>query len=127
MPTNSFNVTLQEGSRVIGPVNIPTGLTSVKIEIDRDNWTDPAIKLTLKIDISLDNGATWNNPPADCVPFPVGLEAEGGVVLDKNGQLVHTSVVAGPLPQPSNPDRKARANITVTGGSIPTTVTITTA
>lgn len=126
MATSSFPVTLVEGSRTIGPVAIPSGLTECQISINRDNWLDPAVTLKLTIDLSLDGGVTWNTPAAACVPFPVGLEAQGGEVVDKFGQVVHTSITAAPIPQVGNANRRVRALLTVAGGSIPTTVTITT-
>jgi hypothetical protein len=126
MASNSFPVTLQEGSRVLGPVNVPTGLTAAKVTIDRTNWTNPAITLSLTIDISLDNGVTWNSPHPAVDPFPVGLTAEGGIILDKNGQVEQTTIQAVPMPQPANANRRLRATLVVAGGSIPTTVTVET-
>lgn len=116
--------TYQVGTRIFGPVAVPVGLTNATVAFDRGEWTSQSTTITLNIDLSLDGGVTWNLHP-DADPFPVGMEAEGGVALDKNGVPYTQSSRSAPLPQPGSSQRMVRGFITVAGGPITTTGTLT--
>lgn len=117
--------TYPPGTRTLGPAAVPKNLSSFTLAFDRTNWAD-GVTLDLTVDLSLDGGVTWN-PHPDVDPFPVGLSAVGGVQLDKNGNPYTTTAVSAAIPQPGSTTRSVRATITIGGGSLTTTATLTTA
>lgn len=94
--------------RTAGPVTIPTGLTFAKIAIDRNasgglNSLTSASVLTLLIEISYDGGSTWG--------LLIQSTQEGGA---------STIGLTGPstdIPDPTNPNRRARGTVTAVGPS----------
>lgn len=115
--------TYQVGTRNLGPFNVPNGATNVTLTFDRSQWTDPAVKLTARFELSLDNGATWSPNPAGQPTwpwgsFPVTITSEGGVIGVPSTQQ---SIA---LPDPTNTQRKVRAVVTVAGGPLTTTITV---
>ena len=116
--------TYPEGTRVLGPANVAQGLTGFTLSLDRDEWL-AGVSLALTVDLSLDNGATWNNPHPQVDPYPVSLTAVGGVALDKFGAAYPTTMIEVPLPQPSSTTRKIRATMVVVGGSLTATGNLT--
>lgn len=75
--------TIQAGSHAFGPVSVPQGVKLVGLSLDRSAWSDPAMRMRLQIELSLDGGATWNDPAAN--PFPIGAEFAGGALLNRDG------------------------------------------
>lgn len=117
--------TLAVGVHQIGPVSVPQNISAFSLALARAEWT-AGVDLDMKMDLSLDDGATWNEPAADVTPWPLGLTAEGGIALDKNGvPYVSTTLSAG-VPNPGSTTRKIRATVTVSGGPLVTIGTLTT-
>ena len=79
----------------------------------------------MTVDLSTDDGVTWNNPPATAAPYPLGLSAEGGVALDKNGNVYTQTTLSAPIPNAVSTTRRIRANVTIVGGSLTTAGTLT--
>lgn len=116
--------TYPAGTRTLGPVAVPNGTTAFVLSLDRTNWTNVNVKVALTFDLSLDGGTTWN-PHPDADPFPVGLTAEGGTARDKNGNVVNTTTLSAPVPDVTNTNRRVRATLVITGGSLTTSGTLT--
>lgn len=103
----------QPGDVNLPASNIPAGANWVSIDIDRTEWLDPAIKVAGSFDISFDGGATW-------IPGLLGFTAEGGPLLSPtpvNPNPNHT-IASADIPQASNPNRKVRGKLTITGGAV---------
>lgn len=95
---------------------IPVGASGIVIDIDRTQWLDPSIGIAGTFDISFDGGATW-----PLIGY-FGFTAEGGPLqppspLPDAPDPNHT-VVTSDLPQPTNPDRKIRGKLTVSGAAV---------
>ena len=112
------------GTQLLGPAAVATGLTQASLALDRGEWLAGGT-LALTIDLSLDGGVTWNSPHPDVDPYPVGLTAEGGVALDKHGVAYTQTILTVPLPQPASTTRRIRATVTIAGGPLTTTGTLT--
>jgi len=119
VPTQTFAA----GTYAFGPFNVQQGLTKVQVVFDKSAWTDPAVTLDMHVDISFDNGQTWNSPHPDVDPFPVGFTAEGGG-LDKFGNPYLAATLATSLPGPTVNQRRLRVNAVIAGGSLTTSVSI---
>ena len=117
--------TYAAGTRVVGPATVPSGVSGFSLALDRGEWL-AGVTIQMTVDLSIDSGATWNNPPESVVPYPLGLSAEGGAALDKNGVLYPQTILAAPIPNSGSSTRRIRANLTITGGSLTTTGTLTT-
>lgn len=92
---------LQPGTRNLGPASIPQTIIAAGLVIDKTNWTDPNVKLSCQYEVSLNGGQTW-------IP-------KGGFVNEPGGSGSSVFFVFG-FPEPTNPNRRARATLTVTGG-----------
>lgn len=117
--------TYQPQTRLLGPVTVPQGATELTFTFDRTNWTDPAVTLAITIDLSLDGGATWNNPPEQAAPLPFGFTSEGGGGLDKHGNPRTETTGTTSIPQPTNTQRRLRATVTIAGGPLTTNGSVT--
>jgi hypothetical protein len=117
--------TYPAGSRVLGPAAVPTGITGFTLALDRAAWV-AGVTLAMTVDLSLDSGVTWNTPPETVAPYPVGLTAEGGVALDKNGAAYTQTTLSTAIPQSASTTRQLRATVVITGGSLTTKGTLTT-
>jgi hypothetical protein len=132
MPT--FTVPVRNyavGTHSFGPVNVPDGLTTAVISVTRAEWTSPAVTLSMRIELSLDDGATWSPEPEGqevfpWTPFPATFTARGGVLQDLDGSPLPTSSITLQLPEPSNQDRRVRAVATVAGGTLRTSMSVVT-
>jgi hypothetical protein len=91
---------LQPGTRVFGPRAIPLGIIGVGLVVDKTNWTDPNVKLSCLMEISLDAGAHW---------------APNGIFVDEPGGGASFSEVRR-IAEPTNQNRQARVTLTVAGG-----------
>lgn len=106
-------------------IDVPVGLTEVTVLAERNAW--PVLSgvppdnevLRVLIELSMDGGVTWAEsltiphpeiPGGRIVtPTSFGFGTPGGVLFLFTGdEMTHTSLGGILLPQPSNPDRKAR-------------------
>jgi hypothetical protein len=113
LPTQDFT-----GARSFGPLNVPPSISGIRVEMSRDEWLDPADKVALSLELSFDNGATWQ---------PWGaFTAQGGAVLDKQGNVATFSAITVDLPQPEGSQRRIRGEVVFTG-TVRSALTIETA
>lgn len=95
---------------------IPAGPTLGYIKLDRSLWTDPGAHVDWEMWVSLDGGATWNEPH-------VAGGAVGGVQIDPRTGLPRTFVRIGmALPEPANLNRQVKCRVVVSGGAVTTTI-----
>jgi hypothetical protein len=101
----------------LGPANVPDGATAFAFSFTKGaGWQDPAIKLDIMMDISIDAGASWET-------F-YGFTAEGGG-LDKFGNPYTEATGGTSIPHPEIPNRKIRATLKVLGGPLQTSCSLT--
>ncbi len=111
-------------------IEIPVGLTQVTVLAERNSWPilngvppDSEV-LRLLVELSMDGGVTWAEsltvphpeiPGGRIVtPTSFGFGTPGGILFTFLGnEMLHTTLGPLQLPQPSNPDRKARATMEV--------------
>ena len=114
------------GTRAFGPAALAQGLTTVELALDGSAMLDPALQLTVQLDLSLDNGVTWastnRGPSTD--PFPVTIETRGGS-KDRFGNPRATYTLATTLPQPQLATRQVRGTLTIAGTPLTTSGTLT--
>lgn len=106
---------LVPGVHSFGPLSIPQDISSAALSFDRTAWTDPALRVDVLIDISLDGGLTWasETPNRATDPFPIRCTLVGGSLLDKSGLALTSGVLgSGALPQPGNANRSIRGTVT---------------
>lgn len=122
-----FTVTNFQGTRNFGPINVPQGISGAKISLDGSTMLDPALRGSLQMDISLDNGVTWSSqqPGPDTNPFPVLVDFLGGQT-DKYGNPVAAYDRTCEMPHPELTTRQLRAQL-VNNSGVPlnTTATLT--
>jgi hypothetical protein len=110
---NTFNnVSIPVGDRTFGPVDIPDGLTGISIRFS--NWPQAARTLAVLFEVSVDGG-----------PFEQFFNMNpfgGGRSVGRDG-TADSSAFVGPLPVGAN--RRGQATTTVVGGTVTTTITIT--
>lgn len=112
------------GTRVLGPANIPLGVSSISLALDGTSMTNPALHVAITLDLSLDGGVTWNDPHPQVDPFPVGMTLDGGA-KNRQGQALGTYYIGTILPDASNPNRRIRATVVISGQALTTTGTLT--
>ncbi len=113
MAVNTFpNVSIPTGTRTFGPVNIPDGLTGINLRFS--NWAQTGRTLAVEFQVAVDSGPFEQF--FNMNPFP------GGRSLGRDG-TADASAFVGPLPEGVN--RQGQAITTVAGGTVVTTVTIT--
>lgn len=114
MATNTFpNVSIPVGTQTFGPVNIPDGLTGITIRFS--NWAQVGRTLAVRFEVSVDGGPFEQF--FNMNPFP------GGRSIGRDG-TADASAFVGPLPPGIN--RRGQAVTTVAGGTVVSTITITT-
>lgn len=107
------------GTREFGPLVIGNSAYGLGIEVQRCTsvdskvWDDPATTVQWSLELSLDNGQTWN---------PIGGAFDvGGIRVGRNGETPFswywTSILDG-----SN--RRLRGSVTVTNGPIRTSANV---
>ena len=109
-----------ETSFSFGPVSIPNNLEQLDLRIPRattaqpTRWADPATKVTVSVEISLDGGAIWR-------PW-FAFTAEGGIV--KTPQNTDAEYSGWALPILSGTGRQARGSVSCTGPALTSTLTV---
>lgn len=127
IPTKNY----RPGTSDLGQVAIAGGMSNITIAVDRSNWTDPAVTLHARFEISLDGGVTWSSDPSGETvwpygQFPVTFDAAGGVLIGPGGVTQTVSSVSMNLPDTANANRVLRGTATVAGGTLRASITITT-
>jgi|SRR6185436_6960143 len=120
--------TYPAGSRTLGPVTLPVGLTACALVLDGTTMTDPALRLTVTLDLSLDGGVTWASDVRSHAtdPFPVTATMSGGMIDGRTGlQRTTYYLSVGTIPDPTNPNRQARILLTNTVRALTTSGTLT--
>ena len=116
------------GSRTLGPVTIPTGVSSASLALSGTSMTNAALSLSLTLDLSLDGGVTWAStaPSHATDPFPVKVADMRGGQLDRSGAARATYYISvWGIPDPNNVNRQVRALVTISGTSLTTQGTLT--
>lgn len=111
------------GTRVLGPANVPLGATEIALSLDGGAMTNPALHVAITLDLSLDGGVTWNNPHPQADPFPVGMTLDGGA-KNRQGLPLGTYFIGTTLPDASNPNRRIRATVVISGQALTTAGTL---
>jgi hypothetical protein len=111
------------GSYDLGPATVPLGVTDIKIELVGTSMTDPVLHVEVTLDLSLDGGVTWNAPHPDVDPFPCGMVLSGGA-LDRQGLPLPIYSLSCGTPDPTNPDRRVRAHVVISGTALITQGTL---
>ena len=120
------NAELLPGGHVYDPIPVPAEARRLACIMDRLRWHDSAIVVMLTVDLSLDAGMTWASeaPGKSTDPFPVTITANGGSILDRDGNLIPTTWVKAPLPDVHGPNRQVRVTVHVTGGILHTALLV---
>lgn len=111
------------GTRTLGPANVPLGVTAIELALDGAAMTDPALHVAITLDLSLDGGATWNDPHPAVDPFPVGMTLDGGA-KNRQGDPLAAYTIGTSLPDPTNPNRRVRATVVISGTPLTTSGTL---
>jgi hypothetical protein len=108
--------TYPEGTYEVPMVTIPTGYTSGHLKLTRGAWVNPAACATWHVYVSLDSGTTWLEPH-------LAGRACGGVTTSPGtGGPSAYNMVGTELPQPTNPNRRFRGTVVVSGAPVTTAV-----
>jgi hypothetical protein len=122
------------GQQALGPFSINAGLSNIQIALSREFWTDPAVKVHARFELSLDGGVTWSPDPTGEATwtwgkFPCTFDAQGGVITRPpvlgGGVVTHTTLRT-PVVEPENAGRMIQGVVTVSGGTLRTEITVTT-
>lgn len=107
------------GARVIASSPIPLGLVDFDLDVDTSLLTDPAVRVEVCFDLSLDGGNSWNGNGVigDCY---------AGAGVDGRATPSAKMSVGRGLPEPANPNRRFRGKMTIIGGSLQTSANLTT-
>ena len=113
MPATAIGAAiLPSGRTEFGPFNVAPNLTTVAIEIDSTQHLNPGVMVSIGLEISYDNGATW-------VSFGMATRP-GGVAFGDGGVVVTTLDLSTAMEQPGNNQRRIRGFIENGGGSFTT-------
>lgn len=106
VPFNGFSLVTQ---RVLGPADVPAGLSSFKVTFDMAGFT-VGQSVQLLVELSDDGGATW----------PVSSSADfNGPSLDKHGVLQTTTFLTLTLVnRVTGPNAKIRGTMIPTNGPV---------
>lgn len=122
-------VGLQAGTRQFPSVSVPLGASAISLIVDRTNFADPALRVGLALELSVDAGASW-------LPWGAIETAGGPAGTGKDGQpLTESSFTVSfvrrlrdgtiePGFETTNINRKIRGSLTC---SAPVTTTVTVA
>ena len=107
------------GTYTIPATSVPLNIGTVKLSADRTLWIDAASIVVASMEWSLDGGTTWS---------PGGSwTSHGGTALLPDGITVsiETNIVVT-MPQSTNPNRKVRGSVVVSGATAISAVSLTT-
>lgn len=114
-----------EQSRVLGPAVVPAGITQVMFSVQRNTpadatiWPSAAVTISLVVEVSYDNGGTWR-------PL-MNFASSGGQVIDKDtGLAAPISAGSCTLTQPELSTRQVRGTLTIAGGTLRSSASVTT-
>jgi hypothetical protein len=106
-----FTLTPAQSPRTF-EVAVPSGPTDVAIDLDRTSFAQQARSLTVTLQISYDDGGSWNE--LFHATYPGGtVRGDGGVILTS----IHIETT---FHQPQSDTRRARADLTAIGGNFAT-------
>lgn len=106
-----FTLTPAQSPRTV-EVAVPSGPTDVAIDLDRTSFTQQTRSLTVTLQISYDDGGSWNE--LFHATYPGGtVRGDGGVILTS----IHIETT---FHQPQSTTRRARAELTAIGGNFAT-------
>ena len=107
------------GTYTIPATSVPLNIGTVKLAADRTAWLDAASTVVASMEWSFDGGTTWS---------PGGSwTSHGGTALLPDGITVSTeSNAVFTMPQPTNPNRKVRGSVVVSGATATSSVSVTT-
>ena len=107
------------GTYTMPSTAVPLNISTVKVAVDRTLWADPAVTVDARMEWSFDGGTVWS--PGG------GWTANGGTMFLRDGTTVSTESFASfVMPQASNPNRKIRGSVVVAGGTVTSSVSLTT-
>ena len=112
----SGSATLPQGNysgvNTYGPFNVAGSLSQATASLHITQHSDPGITLAVSIEISLDNGVTWQ--------VMGGFTRNGGPVpIDQYGNPINNAVMIVMQPHTTG-GRRIRLTMTITGGVINT-------
>jgi len=93
--------------RKIRPVSVPVGEDHAAVLVDITNMLDPSQSVTVLIECSLDGGDTWKPP--------VEFTFCGGPLKPRAAPPPYWSKVGFEVPEPANPSRLIRGEVTFAG------------
>jgi hypothetical protein len=115
------------GTYAFGPIAVPVGAVKAELRLDGSQMTDPALLIDLRLDFSIDGGATWatDGLKPELQPYPVRIVQPGG-------QMTRTTPPTpwpvygfmAELPSPALATRRMRGSVVISGAPITTVGTL---
>lgn len=112
IPNRNYNI----GSASIDQAVVPVGARQLVLTFNTANWTNPAARLVIALELSMDNGVTWTGGGAT----DMACRADG-TFRDRTGAILST--VSASFTWPANVTH-LRGSLTVEGASIRTSGSI---
>ena len=103
-----------EGRINFGPFAVPLNVVNAEVILDRTQHLNPGVQITIQLEVSYDNGATW--PPGGATSTFGGV-AFGDRLPDGTRPVENDFQFSTTVQQPANNQRKIRGYIENTGGS----------
>lgn len=101
--------TYTAGQHVLPEAAIPTGFVRAKALFDLTHLTQLTLVMSIAIELSQDNGASWVSAGGGGLDLPnSGFTIAGSVITSAQGQVVTVSGITVKLPNPANAQRKIR-------------------
>jgi hypothetical protein len=113
----TFQITAQPaGTYPFGPVTVPLNAVRATAIIDRVPLTNATLRINWLLELSQDAGGTW-------LPWGAAGTSGGSIINPKTGSPYTASSSTVLLPNPTNPNRRARGSVTI-NRTTTTTLTI---
>lgn len=104
--------TYTAGTHPLPETTVPTGLTRAKALFDLTHLTALTLVMSIAIELSQDNGATWVSAGGGGLDLPnSGFTIAGSVITSAQGQVVTVSGITVKLLNPANAQRKIRGAV----------------